>query len=174
MLNSDLIHQFRFIFSLIFLIRALSYYLSQLVKPLLQKKLLQQSSQWRTVGRRTLCNWTKGPQAAVHEHPLFYTRAHITQSMDYTFSLQLQHHLTVYPTHFCEDYSLELQVCFKKWSQSRGDERSSKLTLLSTLLEILVKHMSNITKPDISYSKMAWQCYTFSDFMTLSNAKRQF
>uniref|UniRef100_A0A8C1UYA8 Zinc finger matrin-type 4 n=1 Tax=Cyprinus carpio TaxID=7962 RepID=A0A8C1UYA8_CYPCA len=30
--------------------------------------------------------------------------------MDYTFSLQVQHHLTVYPTHLYEDYSLELQM----------------------------------------------------------------
>ncbi|XP_016369938.1 zinc finger matrin-type protein 4-like [Sinocyclocheilus rhinocerous] len=30
--------------------------------------------------------------------------------MDYTFSLQVQHHLTVYPSHLYEDYSLELQM----------------------------------------------------------------
>jgi len=74
--------------------------------------------------------------------------------MDYTFSLQVQHHLTVYPTHFCEDYSLELQVGYdlKIKSKSR-DERGFKRTLLSTLLEILVKHMKNIARADISYSK---------------------
>lgn len=121
------------------------------------KKLLQPSNQWRTAGRRTLCNWTKGPQAAVHEHPLFSTRAHITQSMDYTFSLQVQHHLTVYPTHLYEDYSLELQESYRYVYKNEvkvfaslfsGDERGSKLTLLPTLLEILVKRTSNIRKPD--------------------------
>ena len=78
-----------------------------------EPQLLQQPTNGVGAGRRTVDDCTTERLYNCKKQwkrLLFCKRVSLIWSMDYTVSLQVQHQLTVFPTHLYQGYSLELQV----------------------------------------------------------------
>ncbi|KAK5910518.1 hypothetical protein CesoFtcFv8_004346 [Champsocephalus esox] len=73
-------------------------------------RLLKRLSQWELGGQGSAAHWLPRRPRASSRRSSRSLSLHILQSMDYTVSLQVEHQLSVFPTHLYQEYSVEVQV----------------------------------------------------------------